>query len=182
MISVDVERESADQVERDVKIRMLAKVDDLNDNMEKVKKNITLNIDDFSNKLMAKSSKNSYALDEQKLSLASLEKRLDKKIDDKYFNLERKLDRVVRGLESNQRNQQLDVEAFKSEGNNLIAQISDISDKVLEFEENKRNNLIFYGIPNDIHETHSTLNQKIVEIFKINLQMRTEIIFKKVLW
>ena len=39
--------------------------------------------------------------------------------------------------------------------------MSDMSEKLLEFEQNKRNNLIFYGIPNDNSETHSILNQKV---------------------
>ena len=103
-----------------------------------------------------------YALDELKTSLSLMEKRLNKKIDDKYTNLEKKLDRVIRGLETSNRNREKDFEAFKNEGNNLIEQISDISEKLLEFEQNKRNNLIFYGIPNDSSETHSTLNHKVL--------------------
>ena len=33
--------------------------------------------------------------------------------------------------------------------------------KMEEMENNKRNNLIVYGIPNDIRETHSSLHQKV---------------------
>ena len=161
LFPADVERESTDQIQRDIKIKLFAKIDDLNDNIEKAKKQINLNIEEFSNKLSAKSAKNAYALEELKVSVASLEKRLTKKIDDKFTNLEKKLDRIFKGLETSQRNQERDFKAFKDEGEGLIERMSDMSEKLLEFEQNKRNNLIFYGIPNDNSETHSILNQKV---------------------
>ena len=172
LFTADVERESTDQVQRDIKIKLLAKIDDLNDNIEKAKKQINLSIEEFSNKLSAKSAKNAYALEELKVSIASLEKRLTKKIDDKFTNLEKKLDRIFKGLETSQRSQDRDFNTFKEEGESLIERISDMSEKLLEFEQNKRNNLIFYGIPNDNSETHSILNQK-VRLDKINHQTNT---------
>ena len=40
-------------------------------------------------------------------------------------------------------------------------QLEEIRIKMEEMENNKRNNLIVYGIPNDIRETHSSLHQKV---------------------
>ena len=133
----------------------------MNDNIDKVRKQIHISIEEYSSKISAKSAKNSYALDELKILISSMEKRLNKKIDDKFANLDKKLDRITKGLESSQRNQIQEFRDFKDEGNSLIEKISDISEKLLEFEQNKRNNLIFYGIPNDSKETHSLLNQKV---------------------
>ena len=101
-------------------------------------------------------------MDELKVSISSMEKLLNKKIDDKFANFEKKLDRVSKSLETSRRNKEKDFAAFKDEGNCLIEQISELSEKLLEFEQNKRNNLIFYGIPNDSTETHTTLNQKVL--------------------
>ena len=156
-----MERESTDQVQRDIQIKLLAKIDDLNDNVEKAKKQINVNIEEFSNKLTAKSTKNAYALEELKICSSSLETRLTKRIEDKFTNLEKKVDRVFRGLETSQKNQEKDFYAFKREGGSLMDRIGEISEKLIEFEQNKRNNLIFYGIANDNGETHSTLNQKV---------------------
>ena len=162
LLSVNVERESNDQVQRDVKIKLFSKIADVNDNIEKVKKQINLNIEESSNNLSAKAAKNSYALDELKVSISSMEKRLNKKIDDKFANLETKLDIVSKSLETSRRKQEKDFSAFKDEGNCLIERISELSEKLLEFEQIKMNNLIFYGIPNDSTETHTTLNQKVL--------------------
>ena len=41
------------------------------------------------------------------------------------------------------------------------SQLEEIKIKMEEMENNKRNNLIVYGIPNDIRETHSSLHQKV---------------------
>ena len=43
----------------------------------------------------------------------------------------------------------------------LLERVDDINEKMYDFEANKRNNLIFYGIPNEARETHSMLQQKV---------------------
>ena len=149
-----------------MKIKILSKVDELDDNMQKTKKSVDTNIQDFANKLNAKTTKNGYAIDEVKVSLSLVEKRMDKKIDDKFLFLEKKIDRIIRNLELNQRNQEKEFKAFKEEGSNILKQIGDINDKVFEIEENKRNNLVFFGITNDTSETYSSLNQKVLNNIK----------------
>lgn len=45
-----------------------------------------------------------------------------------------------------------------------------------DFEINKKNNLIFYGIPNEINEKEPQLIQKIKELIKNHMKIRRDII------
>ena len=53
------------------------------------------------------------------------------------------------------------MKAFKADEGNVQCQLEDLKNKIGEMEENKRNNLIIYGLPNDPRETHSALHQKV---------------------
>lgn len=41
--------------------------------------------------------------------------------------------------------------------------VDDINEKMYDFEANKRNNLIFYGIANEARETQPALLQKVIK-------------------
>ena len=53
-------------------------------------------------------------------------------------------------------------------------------EKMYDFEQNKRNNLIFYGIQNDENETNQTLANKIISIIKNVIGMRREVFLSAV--
>ena len=55
-----------------------------------------------------------------------------------------------------------EVEVFKKDAADLISEVSEVSDKILDFEKNKRNNLIFYGVPDDPEETQRSLDAKVI--------------------
>ena len=57
--------------------------------------------------------------------------------------------------------QTTDMRQFKDELENVMERVEEINEKMYDFEANKRNNLIFYGIPNEIKETQPVLLQKI---------------------
>ena len=44
-----------------------------------------------------------------------------------------------------------------------------------DFEQNKKNNLIFYGVPGDGKETKDNLKLKIMNLLKLRLNIRREI-------
>ena len=47
-----------------------------------------------------------------------------------------------------------------------VQQLEEVERRLEEMEDNRRNNLILYGLANDPHETHSSLHQKVdVSIF-----------------
>ena len=54
-----------------------------------------------------------------------------------------------------------ELKACRQEESNLESQLKDIAEKLEEMENNKRNNLIFYGILNDPYESHASLHQKV---------------------
>ena len=54
---------------------------------------------------------------------------------------------------NNSKNQQNnDMKSFKDELENVMERVEEINEKMYDFEANKRNNLIFYGIPNETKE------------------------------
>ena len=55
-----------------------------------------------------------------------------------------------------------------------------LNEKVYEFEQNKRNNLIFYGLNNEARETPELLIAKIQNIIRVTLGIRRDINLSKV--
>ena len=55
-----------------------------------------------------------------------------------------------------------------------------MNEKVYEFEQNKRNNLIFYGLNNEARETPEILIAKIQNIIRVTLGIRRDINLTKV--
>ena len=66
-------------------------------------------------------------------------------------------------------------EKTKEQINILFSRIDDIHEKLYEFETNKKNNLIFYGIPGDMKESKDDLRHKIANLLKLKLNIRREI-------
>ena len=51
-----------------------------------------------------------------------------------------------------------------------------VQEKMYDFEANKKNNLIFYGIPNEGHEKENKLILKVKELIKANMKVRRELV------
>ena len=51
-----------------------------------------------------------------------------------------------------------------------------VQEKMYDFESNKKNNLIFYGIPNEPKERPERLIAKVTELIKINMKIRREMV------
>ena len=73
------------------------------------------------------------------------------RIDEKIQNLNDTVERVTNGLEH-------------------------VQEKMYDFEANKKNNLIFYGIPNEAHEKETNLIMKVKDLIKTNMKIRRELI------
>ena len=56
--------------------------------------------------------------------------------------------------------------SFRRQVETLIARVDDVHEKMYEFEQNKRNNLLFYGIPNDLKETPDSLLQIVASVIR----------------
>ena len=46
----------------------------------------------------------------------------------------------------------------------IVCRVDEINEKMYDFEANKRNNLIFYGIANETRETQPKLLQKATKL------------------
>ena len=53
--------------------------------------------------------------------------------------------------------------------------LEDVQEKMYDFEANKKNNLIIYGIPNESRETTEMLANKVKDIMKTHMMIRREI-------
>lgn len=53
--------------------------------------------------------------------------------------------------------------------------LEDVQEKMYDFEANKKNNLIIYGIPNESRETTEMLATKVKDIMKTHMMIRREI-------
>ena len=61
----------------------------------------------------------------------------------------------------------------------VTIQIDDIQEKMYDFEQNKRNNLIFYGVPGQDRENRDDLRIKISNLLRLHLNIRREIPISK---
>ena len=75
---------------------------------------------------------------------------------------------------------EFDVSGLKEKIESLEQGLTEINEKLHEFEQNKRNNLIFYGLTNDMKETPEMLMSKILTIIKVSLGVRRDIPILKV--
>ena len=57
----------------------------------------------------------------------------------------------------------------------VTIQIDDVQEKMYDFEQNKRNNLIFYGVPGGDRENRDDLRVKVSNLLRLHLNMRREI-------
>ena len=100
----------------------------------------------------------------EKERLSQLQKMSGMTIDEIEFKLEsrdRKLDDKINSIES-----KLD---------QLTSIIETVQEKMYDFEVNKKNNLIFYGIPQEERETPQKLTGKIVEAIRVKLSIQRDI-------
>ena len=57
----------------------------------------------------------------------------------------------------------------------MTVQLEDVQEKMYDFEQNKKNNLIFYGVPGDNRESKDDLKHKISNLLKLRLNIRRDI-------
>ena len=88
--------------------------------------------------------------------------KLNDKIERSMRMLTQRQEAIQRRLEQCVANHKKEVELFIDEAPAMINVVKESSEKILEFDANKRNNLIFHGIPEDSGETASVLEEKVL--------------------
>ena len=90
------------------------------------------------------------------------------------------LETAVGSMNDSKDQQNHDMKSFKDELESVMERVEEINEKMYDFEANKRNNLIFYGIPNEVKEVQPALLQKITHIIRTSLGIRRDIPVAKV--
>ena len=87
--------------------------------------------------------------------------RLKSSIEEKIDNMEKSLKQEIAGITGQMNAESSNNEGTKGQIETLFARIDDINEKMYEFETNKKNNLIFYGINGEQRETPAKLMMKV---------------------
>ena len=103
---------------------------------------------------------------EMNFKFEGLEIGLTKKIDNNFKLLLERQEAIFQRMEDGLSKQHNDVAFFKTDAADLIEKVTEVRDKIMDFEKNKRNNLILCGIPNDAKETPSMLDNKVTKIVR----------------
>ena len=83
-------------------------------------------------------------------------------------------------MNNNKDKQSDDMRQFKDDLEAVMERVEEVNEKMYDFEANKRNNLIFYGLPNETREVQTALQQKITQIMKTTMGIRRDIPVLKV--
>ena len=121
------------------------------------------NVDNVAESISSAEEKHTASVADLTQSLENVEIKVEKKLESKVELLLSKLESAVKNMDESKGNQDTDMKSFKNELTSLMDRVEEINEKMYDFEANKRNNLIFYGIPNESKETHSRLHQKVSE-------------------
>ena len=163
----------------------------INDVKDVMKKDIE-NIHDL---IKSQEDSNNLKISELSKCLNDMNESFHNKMEEHFNLLVSRMDNDSKNTESLKDGQDVEMRAIRDDVLAMIARVDDISEKMYEFEQNKKNNLLFYGISNDTRETPDRLVDsqvvlivvtdwiifvvslvgKIILIMKTSLGMRREI-------
>jgi hypothetical protein len=72
-----------------------------------------------------------------------------------------------------------DIQLLGTKCDSLNTQLDDVQEKMYDFEQNKRNNLIFYGVPGEERENRDDLRIKILTLLRLHMNIRREVPISK---
>ena len=145
------------------------------DTMENIKQELKVEMVEIFKSFKEEKDSNEIKINEITTSLANLNSIMENKTEENFNLLLSRMENDAKNSESIKDGQDVEMNALKDEVSAMIARVDDISEKMYEFEQNKKNNLLFYGIGSDNRETPDSLVQKIFIIMKTTLGLRREI-------
>ena len=105
---------------------------------------------------------------------------IQEKLKETNLTIQSKMDSESQEAQSHRAEIEFDVSGLKEKIEAMDQGLCELNEKIHEFEQNKRNNLIFYGLNNDSKETPELLLSKVQSIVKVTLGIRREIPIPKV--
>ena len=106
---------------------------------------------------------------------------IQEKLKETNSDIQSKMDLEAQEAQSQRAEIEFDVSGLKEKIDSLDQGLAEVNEKLHEFEQNKRNNLIFYGLNNDVKETPELLMSKIQTIIKVSVGIRRDIPIPKVM-
>ena len=125
-------------------------------------------------------------IDETRASRQESDRRMEEMIERKIRDLnDNLLDQMSKMHQSTMNNENVlmkkiadmenNIKQINENFENMSQHIEDVQEKMYDFEQNKKNNLIFYGVPGGARETKDDLKNKISSLLKLRLNIRREI-------
>jgi hypothetical protein len=142
-------------------MKLLTQIEGIDENLTKVKEDIKCKMAESASKINDIAKSNDDSIAHLRDSIQGLEEKLMEKIDTSIGKLLKRQETLFLRMEDTMSQQNSEVAVFKNDASDLIEKVSEVSEKIMDFEKNKRNNLIFYGIPEDPMETPSSLDGKV---------------------
>ena len=142
-------------------MKLLTQIEGIDENLNQVKEDIKSKMAESASKIHQIENSHADSIAQLKHSIEGLEAKLMEKIDSSIRNLVERQELLFVKMEESLARQNSEVAVFKNDAAGLIDMVSEVSEKIMDFEKNKRNNLIFYGIPDDPKETPSVLDAKV---------------------
>ena len=142
-------------------MKLLTQIEGIDENLNQVKEDIKSKMAESASKIHRIENSHADSIAQLKHSIEGLEAKLMEKIDSSIRNLVERQEMLFLKMEESLARQNSEVAVFKNDAAGLIDMVSEVSEKIMDFEKNKRNNLIFYGIPDDPKETPSILDAKV---------------------
>ena len=106
---------------------------------------------------------------------------IQEKLKETNVNIQTKMASEASEAQTHRAEIEFDVSGLKEKIESIDQGLMELNEKIHEFEQNKRNNLIFYGLNNDSKETPDMLLSKVQSIIKVTLGIRREIPIPKVI-
>ena len=143
--------------------------------MENIKQELRMEIVEILKSFKEEKESNEIKINELNQNFANFNTMMENKMEENFNLLLSRMENDAKNTESIKDGQDVEMNALKDEVSAMIARVDDISEKMYEFEQNKKNNLLFYGIGSDNRETPDSLIQKIIIIMKTTLGLRRDI-------
>ena len=105
---------------------------------------------------------------------------IQEKLKETNTTIQNKMEVEAQEAQAQRAEIEFDVSGLREKIESLDQGLNEVNEKLHEFEQNKRNNLIFYGLNNDVKETPELLMSKIQTVIKVSLGIRRDIPIPKV--
>jgi hypothetical protein len=105
---------------------------------------------------------------------------IQEKLKETDSSLQLRLAQEAQEAQSQRAETEFDIAGLKDRLEAMDQGLNEVNEKVHEFEQNKRNNLIFYGLNNEARETPEVLISKVQAILRSTLGIRREIVLSRV--